>query len=173
MLHAPNGRAHCKAQVRHALQPLCDLSATKIQNDRRGRRGVATRFCSWSPTRRRLIGDWLPTDRRPCGDLFATWCNWSPTGRGPVPDSSPTSRRSVADQVNLKLLLKRKTLIISFNTDELNKVHILSFINYMYWNINRCTDYTIRSEEICRSLQPWCMNWINQGISKREQEITY
>ena len=25
-----------KAPVRHKLQPLCDLSATKIQNDRRG-----------------------------------------------------------------------------------------------------------------------------------------
>ena len=75
-----------KAPVRHTLQPLCDLSATKIHNDRRGRRGVATRSCSWSATGRRLIGDWLPTDRRPRGDLFATWCNCTPTGRGPVPD---------------------------------------------------------------------------------------
>ena len=43
-------------------------------------------------------------------------------------------------------------------TDELNMVHILSFINYMFWKINGCKDYTIRSEKICRSLQPWCMN---------------
>ena len=50
-------RSEHKAPVRHTLQPLCDLSATKIQNDRRDRRGVATRFCSWSPTRRRLVGD--------------------------------------------------------------------------------------------------------------------
>ena len=35
-----------KASVRNTLQPLCDLSATKIHNDRRCRRGVTTRFYS-------------------------------------------------------------------------------------------------------------------------------
>ena len=54
-------------------------------------------------------------------------------------------------------LLRRKTLILSFKTDELNMVHFLSFIYYMYWKINGCKDYTMRSMEIGRSLQPWCM----------------
>ena len=80
----------CLASVRHTLQPLCNLSATKIHNDRRG---VATRYAvgrrlvgDWSATNRGLVADWSATGRRPRGDLFATWCNWSPTGRGPVPD---------------------------------------------------------------------------------------
>ena len=86
------------ALVRHTLQPLCDLSATKIQNDRGGRRGVATRFCCWSATRRRLIRDWLPTDRRLVGDLVGTSLRLDATGRRPVGDWSPTSRRPVADR---------------------------------------------------------------------------
>ena len=32
----------------------CNRSATNIQNDRRG---VATRFCSWSATNRGLVAD--------------------------------------------------------------------------------------------------------------------
>ena len=75
-----------KASVRHTLQPLCDLSATKIHNDRRGRRGVATMFCSRSAPDRGLVADWSATGRRPHRDLFATWCDWLPTGRGLVPD---------------------------------------------------------------------------------------
>ena len=84
------GHRRCagKASVRHLLQPLCDLSASKIAE-------VAEEsqlgFCSWSATGRWLIGDWLPTDQRPRGDLFATWCNWLPTGP-----------RLVANQVNLR-----------------------------------------------------------------------
>ena len=62
--------------------------------------------------------------------------------------------------------------MISFKTDKLNMVHILSFINYIYWKINGFKDYTIRSVEIGRSLQPWCIKKINQWISEREQEIT-
>ena len=93
-----------KAQVRHTLQPLCDLSVTKIQNDRRGRRGVATRFCSWSATNRGLVADWSATGRRLVGDLVGTSLRLDATGRRPVGDWSPTSRRSVADQVNLKLM---------------------------------------------------------------------
>ena len=34
-------------------------------------------------------------------------------------------------------------MIISFKTDELNMVKILSFINYMYMKIIACKDYTI------------------------------
>ena len=81
-----------KAPVRHTLRPLCDLSATIIQNDRRGRKGVATRFCSWSATGRRLIGDRLPTDRRLVGDLVGTSLRLDATGRRPVGDRSPSSR---------------------------------------------------------------------------------
>ena len=92
-----------KALVRHTLQPLCDLSANKIHNDRRGRKGVAARFCSWSATGRRLIGDWSPTDRRLVGDLVGTSMRLDATSRRPVGDRSPTYRRPVADQVNLKV----------------------------------------------------------------------
>ena len=64
-----------KALVRHTLQLLCDLSATKIHNDHKGRRGVATRFCSWSATDRGLVANLSATGRRPRWDLFASWCN--------------------------------------------------------------------------------------------------
>ena len=36
-------------------------------------------------------------------------------------------------------------------------VHILSFINYMDYEIIKCKDYMILSVDI-GSLQPWCMN---------------
>ena len=55
-----------------SLSHTYTATATKIQNDRRGRRGVATRFCSWLATNRRLVADWSTTGRRPRGDLFAT-----------------------------------------------------------------------------------------------------
>ena len=69
-----------------------------IHDDRRGRRGVATRFCSWSATRRRLIGDWFPIDRRLVGDLVGTSLRLDATGRRPVGDRSPTNCRPVADR---------------------------------------------------------------------------
>ena len=89
-----------KASVRHTLQPLCDLSATKIQNECRGRREVATRFCSWSATGWRLIGDWLqlPTDQRLVGDLVGTSLRLDATGRRPVGDL-----RLVADQSPIRI----------------------------------------------------------------------
>ena len=87
-----------KPDVRPTLQPLCDLSETKIYNDRRGRRGVETSFCSWSATCRPLIGDWLPTDRRLVGNLVGTSLRLDATGRRPVGDRSPTNRRPVADR---------------------------------------------------------------------------
>ena len=105
------------SKVRHTLQPLCDLSATKIHNDRRGRRGVATRFCSWSATRRRLVGDWSATDRGLVGDWSAT--SWGPlcdlmqlvadrSGTGPrlIADQSPISRRPS----KLKSVIKKKNI---------------------------------------------------------------
>ena len=109
-----------KAQVRHTLQPLCDLSATKIQNDRRGRRGVATRFCSWSPTRRRLVGDLSGTGCRLIGD-------WSATSWGPlcdlmqlVAERSGTGPRLVADQSPIGLRPSQlKTVIKEKNIDNI------------------------------------------------------
>ena len=138
-----------KASVVHALQSLCDLSATKIYNDRRGRRGVATRFGSWSATRRRLIGDWLPTDRPttswgPLCDLMQLVVDWSRTGPRLIVDQSPIGHRPSQLKIVIK---KKKTLIISFQTDELNSVNIVSYINYVYMK-NKCLQllYNIVSE---------------------------
>ena len=108
-----------------SIKPQSDIhynrSATsprpKIHNDRRGRRGVATRFCSWSATGRRLIGDWLPTDRRLVGDLVGTSLRLDATSRRP-------SKLKKCDK-------EEKHLILSFKTDELNMVHSLSFIHYV------------------------------------------
>ena len=52
-------------------------------------------------------------------------------------------------------LLCPKNVIKKKNIDNIFMVHILSFITDMYWKINGCKDYTIRSVEIGRSLQPW------------------
>ena len=72
------------------------------------------------------------------------------SGTGPrlVADQSPIGRRPS----QLKTDVKKKNID---ETDKFNMVHILSFINYMYWKINWFKDYTIRSVEIGRSLQPW------------------
>ena len=77
------------------------------------------------------------------------------SGTGPrlVAGQSPIGRRPS----QLKTVIKKKNIDNIFKTDELNIVHILSSINYMYWKINECKDYTIRSVEIGRSVQQWCM----------------
>ena len=103
----------CKASVTHTLQPLCDLSATTIHNDCRCRRGVVTRFCSWSATRLQLIWEWLTTDRRLVGDLVGTFLRLHATGRQPVgtgprliADQSPIGRRPS----QLKIVIKKKNI---------------------------------------------------------------
>ena len=95
-----------KASVRHTLQPLCDLSATKIQNDRRGRRGVATRFCSCSATDRGLVADWSATSWGPLCDLMQLVADRSGTGPRLVADQPPISRRPS----QLKTVIKKKNI---------------------------------------------------------------
>ena len=80
------------ASVSHTLQPLWDLSASKIHNDRRG---VATRFYSWSATGCRLIRVWSATSWRPLCDLMQL-----------VGDRSPTNRRLS----QLKIAIKKKDI---------------------------------------------------------------
>ena len=104
-----------KASVVHALQSLYDLSATKIYNDHRG---VATRFGSWSATRRRLIGDWLPTDRPttswgPLCDLMQLVVDWSRTGPRLIVDQSPIGHRPS----QLKIVIKKKKNIDKIISD--------------------------------------------------------
>ena len=107
----------------------------------------------WSATYRGLVADWSATSWGPLCDLIQLVTDRSGTGPRLVVDQSPISRRPS----QLKTVIKKKNIDNIFKTDELNMVHILSFINYMYWKINGCKDYTIRSVEIGRSFQPWCM----------------
>ena len=79
----------------------CNPSATyptKIHNDRRGRRGVATRFCSLSATDWGLVAEWSATSWGPLCDLMQLVAD-----RSGVADLSPISGRSVADQLNLNV----------------------------------------------------------------------
>ena len=94
-----------KAQVRHTLQPLCDLSATdnfhQSQRSQQGPRSVAARL----QRSRRLIGDLVATKsvaaRFLClhKNLAATdlVADRSRQSRRAVPDQSLTSRRPIAD----------------------------------------------------------------------------
>ena len=60
-------------------------------------------------------------------------------------------------------------MIISFKKDELNMVHILSFINYMYWKINWCKRLHDKVSGNWQKFTTMVYGIINQGISKREQ----
>ena len=88
--------AACEAQVRHTLQPLCDLSATdnfhQSQRSQQGPRSVPARL----QRSRRLIGDLVAT--KSVAARFLCKLIWSQTGPGKVADQSPISRRLVADR---------------------------------------------------------------------------
>ena len=119
------------ASVTQTRQSLCDLSAIKSHNDLRGRRGFATRFCSWSATGRRLIMYWLPTDRGLVGDLLGSSLRLDATGRRPVRDRSSTYQIGCLPS-QFKIMIKKKNIDTCsiFETDEFNMVHILSLTNF-------------------------------------------